>query len=99
MDNGVVFALADGAGGISGGAQAAELFIRIVRESAGSLTTPENCVQLLRSIDQDLVGLSECGETTGLVGVVQPNRVFGASVGDSMAWAFSPNERIELTDG
>ena len=40
----VVFALADGAGGIAGGALAAEFFTRIVRESAASLTTPaSNC--------------------------------------------------------
>ena len=71
----------------------------MVQESAPSLTTPESCVQLLRKIDQDLAKASECGETTGLVALVGPNRIFGASVGDSMAWLFSPNERIELTRG
>ena len=95
----VVFALADGAGGVAGGALAAEFFTRIVRESAASLTTPESCVQLLRRIDQDLAKGFECGETTGLVAIVESNRICGASVGDSMAWAFGTNERIELTRG
>jgi serine/threonine protein phosphatase PrpC len=98
-DDRVIFAVADGAGGISGGAQAAELFMLVVRESAASLIAPENCVYLLHRIDQDLVKASECGETTGVVAVIEGNRIFGASVGDSMAWAFSSKERVELTGG
>ena len=99
FDNRLLLAVADGAGGISGGAQAAELFMRIVRESGASLTTAEACEQLLHRIDRDLVNASDCGETTGLVVVVEPKQIFGASVGDSMVWAFSSNDRVELTRG
>src|SRR5262249_44379146 len=82
-----------------GGAQAADLCMRLVSGSAQSLSTPETCADLLHTIDLKLASVSECGETTGLVVVIEPERVFGASVGDSMAWVFNANERIELTHG
>ena len=99
LDNRILLAIADGAGGISGGAQAAEFFIRVVRESAASLTTPEACGRLLSQIDHGLLDARDCGETTGVVAIVEAGRVFGASVGDSIAWMFSSDERVELTDG
>jgi serine/threonine protein phosphatase PrpC len=99
VDDRVLFALADGAGGISGGAQAADFLMRAVTESAASLAQPEDCVDLLHKIDRDLIAASECGETTGLIAVIDSERIFGASVGDSLAWAFHANERVELTRG
>jgi serine/threonine protein phosphatase PrpC len=99
FDDGVLLAVADGAGGMSRGAQAAELCMRLISESAQSLRTPEACADLLQAIDLKLTSISECGQTTGLVLVIEPKRLFGASVGDSMAWAFTANERIELTQG
>jgi len=98
-DNRVLLVIADGAGGISGGAQAAEFLMRVVRESVASLATPEACGQLLSQIDQGLLDARDCGETTGLLAIVEPGRVFGASVGDSIAWMFSSNGRVELTGG
>jgi hypothetical protein len=99
FDNRLVLAVADGAGGISGAAQAADLCMRLIRESAQSLNSPAACSDLLQTIDLRVASVSACGETTGLVIVIEPERLFGASVGDSMAWAFSANNRIELTDG
>ena len=95
----LVIAIADGAGGISGGAQAADSFLRAVQESEGSLSSPEDCASLLVSIDRRLAKLSDCGESTGIVAIVDLKRTFGASVGDSMAWSFYAGQRIELTAG
>lgn len=39
----VIFAVADGAGGMAGGAKAADFFINAVREFAESLTAPVRC--------------------------------------------------------
>lgn len=46
-----VLVLADGAGGVSGGAQAAQAFIEMVSRSADLLRSADDCVQLLSSID------------------------------------------------
>jgi len=97
-ENRVLIALADGAGGISGGTQAAELFMQLVRASVASLTSAAACRQLLNRIDRELAIPSECGETTGvLVGIEAGGDIFGAGVGDSLVWAFSSNNRMELT--
>jgi PPM family protein phosphatase len=94
-----LFAVADGAGGISGGAEAADLFMRLVRESAHSLRTETRCVELLQRIDDGLCDASDCGQSTGVLTVIDHKVVFGASVGDSMAWAFSAYGKAELTCG
>lgn len=94
-----IFVLADGAGGISGGAQAADLFIRAAKEAAPDLTNAEQCRQLLQSIDQNIADANDCGETTGVVVVVRSDGLFGAQVGDSAAWLFSPGGKQELTSG
>lgn len=94
-----VFLLADGAGGISGGAQAADFFIRAAREAASDLANPEHCRQLLQSIDQNIAETNDCGETTGVIVVVRSDDLFGAHVGDSAAWLFSSGSKQELTSG
>ncbi len=91
--------VADGAGGLSGGAQAADLFLRTVRESAPRLHTAEDCRQLLGEIDQQLAQAPECGETTGILVVMDISSIFGASVGDSAGWLFAPDRAEELTRG
>jgi len=95
----LVVAVADGAGGISGGTQAAEFFMRGLRETAASLTSPEACQQFLASMDLAVELDAECGQTTGLVSIIQPGRVFGASAGDSTAWWFGSGRPLELTCG
>jgi serine/threonine protein phosphatase PrpC len=94
-----VFLLADGAGGISGGAQAADCFIRASKEAAPGLTNAEQCRQLLQTIDQNIADANDCGETTGVVVLVRPDSLFGAQVGDSAAWLFSSGGKRELTSG
>ena len=94
-----VLILADGAGGISGGAQAAELSVRLVREAAGQTKTTEDCVALLTRVDEELARRKECGETTGVIVVIDSSCIFGASVGDSAAWLFAHDGHGELTRG
>ena len=97
-DNRVLIAIADGAGGISGGTEAAELFMHLVRASAASLISAAACRQLLNRIDRELTIPAECGETTGLLAAIEANGgIFGAGVGDSLAWFFSSSQRLELT--
>jgi serine/threonine protein phosphatase PrpC len=94
-----IVAVADGAGGISGGAEAAEMFMRLVRESAAGLQTPADCQELLSRIDSEIDSAAKCGETTGVVLVISEKLIFGASVGDSAAWLFKEKQRDELTAG
>jgi serine/threonine protein phosphatase PrpC len=98
--NRVLLAVADGAGGIAGGTEAAELFMRLVHASAASLISADDCRQLLGRIDRDLAITPECGETTGvIVGIEADGGIFGAGVGDSFGWAFCSSKRVELTYG
>lgn len=92
-----VLVLADGAGGISGGAEAAQTFVEIVRRAADQLRSPNGCILLLQRIDHELESLKDCGETTGVVVVVNAYNIFGASAGDSAAWVFSSDRAEELT--
>lgn len=94
-----VVILADGVGGISGGARAADWFIRGVREAAAGLASAEACWELMRRLDGEIAEANVCGETTGIVVVLRAEGLFGASVGDSAAWLFAIAGRTELTGG
>lgn len=94
---GLVVALADGAGGIPGGRAAADLLIDTVARSCASLTGPEAVRELLRAVDLDLRMHTGAGECTAVVVVVQPGRLFGASCGDSGAWVVNASTHDELT--
>ena len=91
----IVVALADGAGGISGGAQAADELIRLVAESRSSLRSGPDCVKLLQRADEEISAGG--GETTGIVLIIEGGRIFGGSVGDSEAWFFTAMGKQHLT--
>jgi serine/threonine protein phosphatase PrpC len=95
----MVIAVADGAGGISGGAQAAELFLQLVEANSAGLQDAESCQRLLQRIDQEISKANDCGETTGIVVVITADGLFGAGVGDSAAWLFSGETQELLTNG
>jgi len=94
-----VIAVADGAGGMSGGAQAANTFVRLSSSAAIGLQSAERCHRLLELIDQEIAKTSDCGETTGIIIIVTPDGLFGAGVGDSAAWLFSGESKELLTNG
>src|SRR5262245_52315416 len=70
----LVLVLADGAGGIGGGAEAAEFLLKNVRERIASAESDESkLVTLLTSIDREMAEAGAFGETTAIV-VVLSNR-------------------------
>ncbi len=92
-----VIILADGVGGRSGGAEAAEFVIRVARIVAIKLSSSDDCLSFLRELDQEIFRSDVCGETTGVIVVVSSREIFGANVGDSAAWLFTPDGKMELS--
>ena len=87
----VLLCVADGAGGLSGGTQAAVMAIEFVRRNFLAANNAESCADLLRHRDITIAKDSVAGETTCVLGVVTPEEIFGASVGDSGIWLISKN--------
>jgi PPM family protein phosphatase len=89
IDAGWVVCVADGTGGMSGGAQAADLFVTGVRRAACGagfdLTSASVWTALLQHLDQKIAAAPLAGETTGIALAVTPGLVIGASCGDSRA--------------
>jgi serine/threonine protein phosphatase PrpC len=75
--------LADGAGGISGGAAAAELAVSAFHSCWSATSDP---VGALAQLDSVVATDHRSGETTFVFAVVHSGLVCGASVGDSGAW-------------
>jgi serine/threonine protein phosphatase PrpC len=89
-----VAVIADGAGGVSGGAQAADGVLAAVR-AAGVPGDATACAQLLAKLDVPALG----GETTAVMVVLLPDRLIGASIGDSGAWMVTADGHEDLTEG
>lgn len=89
---GHLLVLADGAGGTSGGAAAADAVLACARDLAFS--SPSDCVGFLRDLDRQLTNV---GQTTAIVMVLEDGQVFGASVGDSCAWLLTASSVVDLT--
>jgi PPM family protein phosphatase len=98
-----VGALADGQGGRSGGAAAAQLACRIVIDAAlaqpiASLSKPQTWIDALRRADEGVLADSVAGYTTLIGFAVVGGRVVGASSGDSALWVAGADGRAtELT--
>ncbi len=96
----LVLCVADGAGGRSGGAEAASLAVKLIREDAFRLNNGDACVEALCRMDEAMARDSVAGETTCVVVVVTPEEVFGASVGDSGVWWIpEQGDLLNLTEG
>jgi serine/threonine protein phosphatase PrpC len=91
-EHGLVIALADGAGGTSGGDRAATAVVNSVARVASHAY---DWSMLLAQLDHDHIGI---GQTTAVVLWVTRDRVVGASAGDSIAWVIRGNEVVELTE-
>jgi serine/threonine protein phosphatase PrpC len=94
QDNSETIILADGAGGMAGGREAAEL---VGARAKLGLADPEACVTELRRLDTVLHDTVSAGETTCVLLVVRGDSYFGASVGDSCLWALHSGACIEIT--
>lgn len=80
--------VADGAGGIGGGFEAASTTVSVIRAQVtrrDEPATPASLTAALIHADAVLERTFMCGESTGLVVVICEGMVFGASVGDSEA--------------
>ncbi|HEY1170715.1 MAG TPA: protein phosphatase 2C domain-containing protein [Verrucomicrobiae bacterium] len=99
LPDGVCIAIADGAGGISGGAEAADQVLQTVSSVIKSVSSDLGCASTLTSLDTVIWDDPRAGETTAIIVVVKPGSLFGASVGDSAAWLFTGESKQELTRG
>lgn len=92
--------VADGAGGMSGGAVAAEtacsLLAKFMRTTIAG--TPELWARRLFDVDQVLARHGSGGQCTAIVVEISGNGVSGASVGDSGAWMITSREILDLTE-
>lgn len=90
----LIILVADGAGGVTGGAVASDTVIDAVRARVAERPfDPYNIrawSDVLSRIDVDLARSSTGGETTAIIVVVGPHGVVGVSAGDSEAWVVGP---------
>lgn len=99
---GLVLVVADGAGGVVGGARAAERVVgaaRALLDRAKGLPDAAAWCDFLRAMDEELARGRDVGETTAVVLSVTRDSVVGASVGDSGAWDVAGDGVDELTEG
>jgi len=95
---GLVVVVADGAGGVGGGANAAQSVCELVcGRPLDSGRSPEDWAAALQSADRLMSKSREGGLTTAVVLEVSGTVVFGASVGDSSAWMIGPAGILDLT--
>ena len=94
----LVLVVADGAGGMSGGAEAAEFVVEGIKQRIGSVAMNRRGLEeLLAFLDREMAAKGAFGETTCVLVVLSDDGVIGASVGDSGAFIFSKNETENLT--
>jgi len=92
-----VMIVADGAGGLSGGAEAAAMAANLVSREVSILDSPASCVTLLQSLDRAIAQDKVAGETTCVLAVITKDELYGASVGDSGAWLIGAKGFEDLT--
>jgi len=93
----VIIAIADGAGGRSGGAEAADFVALLVKERAASLNSQTDCKRILAELDETIASDKTAGETTAIVLIVSSEGICGASVGDSGTWLVKGSHIDDLT--
>jgi serine/threonine protein phosphatase PrpC len=96
----IVLCVADGAGGRSGGTEAATLAVEFVQSHAAHTNDEASCADLLKRLDVVVAADTAAGETTCVIAVLAPDRIYGASVGDSGAWLVPESgPYVDLTRG
>ncbi len=92
--------VADGAGGMGGGLEAASTAVSVIRAQVTRIDAPPTPASLTAALiraDGVLERTSMCGESTGLVVAISKEMVFGASVGDSEAVLADAGVLTDLT--
>lgn len=95
IPGGLVLALADGAGGTSGGAAAADLVVDRVARNRG----PIDPVRVLEELDRQISKIRDGGQCTGVIVLVTEEGISGASVGDSDAWIIADSDAWVVGEG
>lgn len=97
--SGLIIAVADGAGGMSGGAEAAEYTVNRVGKATETIIAggPESIRELLISIDREMSNAGNFGQTTCVIIYISEGKISGASVGDSGALVIRGGEIDSLT--
>jgi len=88
--------VADGVGGRSGGATAAEMVVNAVRELAEQ-SEPWEPYSWMASVDQRVANSNTGGETTAVVAGLSKIGPVIVAVGDSVAWAVTADGCNDLT--
>ena len=91
--NGAVLVVADGAGGMGGGAATAEALVAAVGSSL-DVQSAQGWATLLEMFDAG----QHLGETTAVVCSIIDDQIVGASVGDSGAWRIDHREPVSIVD-
>jgi serine/threonine protein phosphatase PrpC len=95
-----VIVVADGAGGVAGGAEAAELVLEFLSDRAAALASsaePADLAIALADLDLALLEHTRAGWATAVVVVANAQAVWGASAGDSQAWLIRGDTTLDLT--
>jgi PPM family protein phosphatase len=96
-NRGFVAVVADGAGGMGGGAEAATTLCDLASRCAGEREV--SWVTFLLDVDEHLSHSSSGGQTTAVIVEAVDGQLVGASVGDSGTLLFCGDEVIDLTAG
>src|SRR5687768_13415780 len=81
--------IADGMGGRSGAAEAAQMWVDAVRREPPNVARwaeADYWLDLMAAADRAIRDDARAGETTAIAAVLMPQGLVGASVGDSGAW-------------
>jgi serine/threonine protein phosphatase PrpC len=101
-ESSLIVVVADGAGGIPGGAAASDAVVDAVRVTVQARSFDIHGVrtwcEVLRDTDVALSRSSAGGETTAIIVVIGPHGLLGTSVGDSEAWMVG-RSTSRLTEG
>ncbi|MGE0403722.1 MAG: hypothetical protein AB7T06_43850 [Kofleriaceae bacterium] len=93
IDDSIVVALADGAGGVANGARAAQSWIDVVAENPTRAAWRE----LVEELDADSTRRG-AGQTTAIAIEVTADGLSGVCVGDSAVWLITDTEVIDLAE-
>jgi len=100
-DDACALVIADGMGGRSGAAPAAQMWIDAVRggsQEPSHWTDSDYWLDLMAAADRAIRDEPEAGETTAVIAVLTPNGLCGASVGDSGAWMVMADRPLDLSE-